>query len=245
MKYHLTLAVAAVAMVVPTAVSAQEVDEERVQYLTCRLADVCGEVAEADQENDVVAIDSIPIRGPGTVFGLDDIGVPSSRTPKSTATKATSSSSKSTGTRLAATGGRGTKAGTAIAPKAEFAPAIAVPEDLKGKADLFVTFELNSARLTRDAKKDIDNLAEAIRRADAGGKKLRYRIAGHTDSSGSDDINEQLSADRAAAVRTALIEAGVDGARLESTGYGSREPVEGYDKSHGINRRVEAVVISE
>lgn len=239
MKYHLTLAVAAAAMAVPSAVSAQDVDEERVQYLTCRLADVCGEVAVADYENDVVALDEMVTRdllGPDEIKrrakgeSTSAIRAESTKKPKLGATKAVSAPKQ----------GRAT-----MAAKTALKPAVEVSEELKGKADLFVTFELNSARLTKDAMKDIGNLAEAIRRTDASGKTLRYRIAGHTDSSGTDEINEKLSADRAAAVRAALVDAGVDPARLESAGFGSREPVEGYDKSHGINRRVEAVVITE
>lgn len=240
MKYHLTFAVCIAAMAFPSVGSAQDVDEERVQYLTCRLADVCGEVAVADYENDVIVIDDMQTRG--QLLGPAEIaqrarGVQSTQSRPAPRPQASLGSTRRT---APAAQGR-----TAAAASAAFKPAIEVPQDLKGKADLFVTFELNSARLTKDAQRDINNLAEAIKRADAGGKMLRYRIAGHTDSSGSDDVNQKLSADRAAAVRSALVSAGVDEARLESVGYGSSEPVEGYDKSHGINRRVEAVVVTD
>lgn len=240
MKYPLSLAVALAAIAVPSAVSAQDVDEERVQYLTCRLADVCGEVAVADYENDVVALDEMDLRG--GLLGPDEIKR-RARGESTSPVRAEASKKPKLGASKPVAAPRQGRATTAT--QAAFKPAVEVSEELKGKADLFVTFELNSARLTKDAMKDIGNLAEAIRRADASGKTLRYRIAGHTDSSGTDEINEKLSADRAAAVRAALEDAGVDPARLESAGYGSREPVEGYDKSHGINRRVEAVVITE
>ena len=69
------------------------------------------------------------------------------------------------------------------------------------------------------------------------------RIEGHTDASGNEAVNKTLSEQRAAAVREALLAAGVDGTRIEVAGFGSDQPIEGYDKGNPINRRVEAVEI--
>lgn len=71
-------------------------------------------------------------------------------------------------------------------------------------------------------------------------------IQGHTDEVGDDASNQQLSEDRAAAVRAKLIEYGVPAARLVSKGYGKRVPVvQGSDEeSRQKNRRVEFVLQS-
>ncbi len=69
-------------------------------------------------------------------------------------------------------------------------------------------------------------------------------IIGHTDSTGSDAINNPLSIDRANSTRNYLVARGVAGNRVATDGRGSREPIadnntnEGRDK----NRRVEIYV---
>jgi outer membrane protein OmpA-like peptidoglycan-associated protein len=70
---------------------------------------------------------------------------------------------------------------------------------------------------------------------------MRVRIVGHTDSTGSDAINNPLSVDRAQSVRDYLAGRGVAPARVETTGRGSREPVadNGNDAGRAQNRRVE------
>lgn len=50
-------------------------------------------------------------------------------------------------------------------------------------------------------------------------------IVGHTDQTGGDEINDQLSLERARHVRELLIERGFDPNRIEAVGRGSREPL--------------------
>jgi len=66
-------------------------------------------------------------------------------------------------------------------------------------------------------------------------------IGGHTDNVGKADMNMKLSQDRADAVKAYLIEKGIDGSRLNATGYGSTQPVgdNKTDKGRALNRRVE------
>lgn len=73
----------------------------------------------------------------------------------------------------------------------------------------------------------------------------RIRIIGHTDSVGKDAANQTLSEGRAAAVKAALIERGIDPARLESEGRGESEPIADNETEEGRaqNRRVEIEVL--
>ncbi|MFT5395292.1 MAG: outer membrane protein OmpA-like peptidoglycan-associated protein [Gammaproteobacteria bacterium] len=66
-------------------------------------------------------------------------------------------------------------------------------------------------------------------------------IAGHTDSVGSAEFNQQLSVNRANSVRAALNARGVISERLLTTGYGESIPVADNTTEMGRqqNRRVE------
>lgn len=70
------------------------------------------------------------------------------------------------------------------------------------------------------------------------------RIVGHTDSTGSDAINNPLSVDRAASTRSYLAARGVDSRRIAIDGVGSRYPIASNDTPDGRarNRRVEIFV---
>ncbi len=72
-------------------------------------------------------------------------------------------------------------------------------------------------------------------------------IIGHTDSTGSDAINNPLSVERANATRDYLISRGVAGTRIGTDGRGSREPVADNNTQAGRdkNRRVEIFVAEQ
>ena len=75
---------------------------------------------------------------------------------------------------------------------------------------------------------------------------VRLTIVGHTDSTGSDAINDPLSRERAMAVRDYLSSRGVAASRVTVAGRGSRAPVANNDTDSGraANRRVE-IFLSE
>lgn len=70
------------------------------------------------------------------------------------------------------------------------------------------------------------------------------RIVGHTDSTGSEAVNNPLSVDRAASTRNYLVNRGVDGRRIAIDGMGERYPIASNDTADGRarNRRVEIFV---
>ena len=70
------------------------------------------------------------------------------------------------------------------------------------------------------------------------------RIVGHTDSTGSEAVNNPLSVDRAASTRNYLVNRGVDGRRIAIDGMGERYPIASNDTAEGRarNRRVEIFV---
>ncbi len=50
-------------------------------------------------------------------------------------------------------------------------------------------------------------------------------IDGHTDSDGSEEMNQKLSDGRAASVKAYLVSKGIDEARITATGHGELEPI--------------------
>lgn len=69
-------------------------------------------------------------------------------------------------------------------------------------------------------------------------------VIGHTDSTGSDAINNPLSVDRANSARDYLVGRGVAAQRIATDGRGAREPIadNSTQQGRGKNRRVEIYV---
>jgi outer membrane protein OmpA-like peptidoglycan-associated protein len=76
---------------------------------------------------------------------------------------------------------------------------------------------------------------------------LKLQLEGHTDSIGTDEINQKLSEQRANAVRDFLIAQGVAAANVTARGFGKTQPVASNDTAAGRqqNRRVEMIVSGE
>lgn len=73
---------------------------------------------------------------------------------------------------------------------------------------------------------------------------LHLEVDGYTDSVGSDDYNQQLSENRANAVRDYLVEQGIPDSAVVARGLGKTSPVATNDTPEGRqqNRRVEMVI---
>lgn len=104
-------------------------------------------------------------------------------------------------------------------------------------------FSSGSAALPASELPTLDRTAALL----AARPELTARIEGHTDSIGSAEINKSLSMQRAQAVRRALIERGIDGARVTAIGAGSERPIadNGTPQGRRQNRRVEIYVTAE
>ena len=109
---------------------------------------------------------------------------------------------------------------------------------------LDIRFKLNSAELTDQAKEQIRQLAEAIKSDQLGG--YRFRVEGHTDSTGRADRNMVLSKQRAEAVKDYLAAAyGIPRSRLEAVGRGQTMPINAADPANPANRRVQVVNLGQ
>jgi outer membrane protein OmpA-like peptidoglycan-associated protein len=76
---------------------------------------------------------------------------------------------------------------------------------------------------------------------------LRFEVEGHTDSTGSDELNQVLSQQRADAVRDYLIQQGLPAQGIAARGFGKTVPVADNGTAEGRqkNRRVELIVSGE
>ena len=70
------------------------------------------------------------------------------------------------------------------------------------------------------------------------------QIVGYTDSSGSDELNQKLSEQRAASVKTYLSSKGIKSARIVTSGLGEADPIADNATKEGMakNRRVEFAI---
>lgn len=119
---------------------------------------------------------------------------------------------------------------------------VSVGSGIRRKADLMVSFELNSDKLTPAGEARAKIFAESMLRPELVDK--RFMIAGHTDSVGNRAANIDLSRRRAQAVADYLSAAGVSANRLEVKGFGPAAPIAGRKAADPANRRVEAELIS-
>ncbi len=75
---------------------------------------------------------------------------------------------------------------------------------------------------------------------------ISIKLEGHTDNTGSPDLNLKLSQDRADKVKEYLVKKGIDQKRITTQGYGGEKPVasNAKEETRRLNRRVEFRIIS-
>lgn len=114
-------------------------------------------------------------------------------------------------------------------------------EEEVARLTLDVEFEFDRAVVRPQYFEEISQVAEFLSEHD----DVVAALEGHTDSTGSEEYNQELSERRANAVRQVLIDRfGVNPARISARGYGESRPIASNDTREGRaeNRRVESAM---
>ena len=103
-----------------------------------------------------------------------------------------------------------------------------------------ILFDINKATLKPNAQIALAKLAGIVQLF----PKINLRVEGYTDSTGSNELNQRLSRERAESVRGFLEKQGVAASRMTAVGYGPQFPVADNATAEGRakNRRVEIVL---
>ena len=108
-----------------------------------------------------------------------------------------------------------------------------------------IYYEVNSYQLTRESKEELNRVAIVLK--DNPG--LRVQLGSHTDSRGSNDLNQTLSTARAKSVYDYLVNRGVPAKGLSYKGFGESkiinkcfDGVTCTDQEHALNRRTEYII---
>lgn len=104
-----------------------------------------------------------------------------------------------------------------------------------------ITFAVGKSDIRADFYSVLNSVAQALKQYD----QTTVRISGYTDSTGPLSLNQRLSEDRAASVRSYLLAQGVASDRIDSAGYGPANPIASNASEEGrqANRRVEIKLI--
>jgi outer membrane protein OmpA-like peptidoglycan-associated protein len=104
-----------------------------------------------------------------------------------------------------------------------------------------VFFETGSAQLNPNSLHELNLLSQWL----AENTAIFIQINGHTDHIGAEEMNVQLSTQRAKTVYEYLINSGISRERLRYKGYGSSKPVadNATEKGRKENRRTEFILL--
>ncbi len=107
--------------------------------------------------------------------------------------------------------------------------------ELKVNVPSDFSFDVGRANVKPEMRPVLDQFAQGL------DPNMHVRVIGHTDSTGSDSVNNPLSMDRAQSVRSYLVNKGVAASRIDTDGKGSYLPVadNGSPNGRARNRRVE------
>jgi OOP family OmpA-OmpF porin len=106
-----------------------------------------------------------------------------------------------------------------------------------------INFEPGSAQIAKDARETLDKIAALMKQC----PDVPMEVGGHTDSQGGEEMNLDLSEQRAAAVIAALMERRVLTGHLTAVGYGETVPIADNSTEAGreTNRRIEFRLIAQ
>ena len=104
-----------------------------------------------------------------------------------------------------------------------------------------VYFPTGKAEIINNSYRELDKLVKMMREK----PEMRIRVDGHTDNQGDSEKNKELSQKRAEAVKTYLVEKGIDEERITCKGWGDTKPVakNSTESSRQKNRRVEITIL--
>jgi outer membrane protein OmpA-like peptidoglycan-associated protein len=104
-----------------------------------------------------------------------------------------------------------------------------------------IFFDFDKATLRPESKTELERVYTLL----IENPRMKVRVAGHTDSQGSDEYNQRLSEARAKSVQDYLISRGIPANRLAFIGYGESRPIDTNDTDEGRqnNRRVELEIL--
>lgn len=128
---------------------------------------------------------------------------------------------------------KGTKENNGCAKKVnEMGDASKLPAEVRA-----LQFDLGKATIKNKYKKSLDILVKTMK----NNPNFNLVISGHADPTGAEALNNQLSQERADAVKNYLVSKGIDASRLTTQGFGSSKPVASNDTEAGRaqNRRVD------
>jgi outer membrane protein OmpA-like peptidoglycan-associated protein len=113
---------------------------------------------------------------------------------------------------------------------------VAVVEKVN-KAANNIFFATGSSKLLAKSFKSLKEVAQILK----DNPSYKVDVDGHTDNTGSDDLNQKLSESRANSVKQYLVDNGIDESRIVATGYGETKPIADNKTAAGRskNRRVE------
>jgi len=117
-----------------------------------------------------------------------------------------------------------------------------IGEGIKITFDSGILFDIDKSDLRSVSKTNLAELAKILNKY----PDTNILIEGHTDNTGSDDHNMNLSKDRAQAVAFYMATLEVKSARFSTVGYGATQPIVMNDTPEGRqkNRRVDIAVIA-
>lgn len=103
-----------------------------------------------------------------------------------------------------------------------------------------IQFEFNSFVLKTSSFAILDKAVAEMKKSPT----TKFVLNGHSSAEGTPDHNMQLSIDRANAVKSYFINAGLNGSNFTVVGHGEKEPISSNDSEEGrmVNRRTEIKV---